>query len=354
MNININCPIGGTGYGIAALNIIKELNKQSKVSLFHMGNPIIDNQSDYDIIAECINRQADFDYNAPFLKIWHQFDLAGKIGNSKYFAYPFFESTKFSNRELHHLKFPNHIIVSSSWAKDIVLQNKIDKPISVVPLGVDRSIFNQENFGSNNINDRYIFITVGKWEKRKSHDVILELFEKAFDTNDSVELWMVTHNPFLDEEKEQYWMDMVSDNKMKSKIKIFPRLSSQSELARVISYSHCGLYISRAEGWNLDLIETMSMGKPVIVTNYSAHTEFCNSDNSYLVDIDSMESAKDDLWFNGTGEWAKIGQEQKDQIIAYMRDCYKNRILTNDNGIKTAEEFSWKNSADKLLGCMRE
>ena len=352
MNININCPIGSTGYGIASFNILKEIVKTNKVTLFNIGNPNVETKEDYEMIVDCINGQDSFDYNAPYLKIWHQFDLSSRVGNGKYFAYPFFETTKFTKREVHHLNFPDHIIVSSSWAKKIVEENNIQKPISIVPLGVDRTIFDPNNFDENTITDKYIFITIGKWEKRKAHDTILELFEKAFDSNDNVELWMITNNPFLDKEQEQFWTNLVLSNKLRSKIKVFPRLPTHKELARVISYSHCGIYISKAEGWNLDLLETMSMGKPVIVTNYSAHTEFCDEKNSYLVNIDHLEDAVDDMWFHGNGEWAKIGNSQKDQIIYHMQYCYKNKITNNNQGIETAKKFNWKNSADKLIGCM--
>lgn len=352
MKININSPIGGTGYGVAGLNIVKELDKNHDVTLFPIGNPVLDSQNDYDLIYNCISRQENFDYNAPYIKIWHQFDLSSKHGNGKYFAYPFFEITKLNNREIHHLNFPDEIIVSSSWAKQILESNNINRKINVVPLGVDRSVFNPDNFTSDSVRDKYIFITIGKWEKRKSHDIIIELFEKAFNANDSVELWMLTHNPFLNQEQESYWTNLVLNSSMRHKIKIFPRLQSHAEVAKVISYAHCGIYISRAEGWNLDLLETLSMGKPVIVTNYSAHTEFCNKNNSFLVDIDHLEPASDDMWFNGFGEWAKIDQQQKDQIIEYMRYVFQNKITTNHPGIETAKNFTWKNSADKLLRCI--
>ena len=51
----------------------------------------------------------------------------------------------------------------------------------------------------------------------------------------------------------------------------------------------CGVFPARAEGWNLELLEMMSCNKPVIATNYSAHTEFCDDKNCMLIDIEDME-----------------------------------------------------------------
>lgn len=354
MKINVHCPIGSTGYGVASLNLIKELDKREhEVSLFNIGNPSVDNENDLNIIQKCLNRQKTFDYNSPTLKIWHQFDLATKPGNGKYYAYPFFELNLFNDSEKHHLNFPDHLIVSSNWAKEVIQSNNINKPTHIVNLGVDRTIFDSNNFSENTINDKYIFITIGKWEKRKSHDIIIELFNKAFELNDNVELWMVTNNPFLSKQDEQIWLDRVIDSKLRSKIKVFPRLESHLELARVINYSHCGIYISKAEGWNLELLETMSMGKPVIATNFSAHTEFCDKNNSYLVDISKLEDANDGIWFHGFGQWAHIGESEKDQIIEYMRNVYKNHTVSNPNGVETAKKFSWENSVDQLIRCIQ-
>jgi len=139
-----------------------------------------------------------------------------------------------------------------------------------------------------------------------------------------------------------------------TRVKLFNGVDSQQDIANLISRSSCGLYPSRAEGWNLELLESMAMNKPVIATNYSAHTEFCTKDNSFLVDISETEKAYDGKAFYGQGNWAKIGEKEKDQIIDYMRHVVKNDIRSNNNGIKTAKTFSWSNSADQLLRCISE
>ena len=90
------------------------------------------------------------------------------------------------------------------------------------------------------------------------------------------------------------------------------------------------------------------MGTPVITTDYSAHTEFCNNNNSYLVNIDSNEDAYDGKWFFGQGEWANLGNSQIDQCIEHMRDVYKNKPY-NKEGEKTGKRFNWKSSAEKLV-----
>ena len=96
------------------------------------------------------------------------------------------------------------------------------------------------------------------------------------------------------------------------------------------------------------------MNKPVIATDYSGHTEFCDKNNSYLVDINETEAANDGKAFYGQGNWAKLGQDQYDQIIEHMRYVYKNRISDNAAGLETSKKFSWENSASKILRCIKE
>lgn len=347
MNLQLNCPIGYTGYGYASLNILKVLVQHNNISLFPIGQPNVDNEEDSILVKKAISNGISTPYDATCVKIWHQFDLMSRIGKGKYVAFPFFEIDTMSTLEQYNLNFPDTILVSCNWAKNILLNNKIKQTIEIVPLGVDTGVFSPKNIKKNN--DQYIFCTIGKWEKRKNHDTIIECFNKAFELNDKVELWLVTHNPFLSTEEEKYWLNLVSSSKLNNKIKVFPRLPSHSHIAEVISYSDCGIYISRGEGWNMELLETMAMNKPVITSNYSAHTEYCNVDNSFMVSIDTVESAHDNKWFFGQGNWAKFDQAQKDQTIEHMRHVYKNHVSTNPEGLKTAQTYSWENTAKKLL-----
>jgi len=353
--LNLSCPINGTGYGIASYNILKELSNQNEYQLTYLaiGQPSVSTQEHYDELMIILSKTStieDIDISSPYLKIWHQFDLGDHFGKGKYYAYPFFELDTFNEREKKHLSVPDVIFVTSNWAKEVMVNNGIKAPIEVVPLGVDTKIFNYQKPRTIK-NDKYIFLTIGKWEVRKSHDIIPKLFKKAFPKEKDVELWILaaenTNNYSKQEEIEQ-WKSLYSFPNMK----VIPGVKTHADVADLIANSDCGLYISRAEGWNLELLESMAMNKPVIATNYSSHTEFCNKDNSYLVDITETEKANDGKLFYGQGNWAKIGPKEEDQIIEYMRYVYNNQINTNQSGLKTAEEYSWKSSVDKISRCI--
>ena len=360
--ILINTPVGYTGYGVVGWNLIKHLSLEEDVDItaFPISLkkfdplPPLDNDVDNTLLAKLAHKS--FDSKATCVKIWHQFDLAERIGTGKYIAFPFFEVNKFNERETIHLNAPDELIVASQWAKDIILANNINKQITVVPLGVNSEVFSPKLSDKypKTPDDPYIFLAIGKWEIRKGHDVLHEIFNKAFTPEDNVELWIAASSDktcFSDKELFE-WHNYYQTGPMKDKIKIIPRLPTQSDIADKIARADCGVFLSRAEGWNLELLEMMSMNKPVITTDYSAHTEFCTKDNAQLIDIDELEPAYDGKWFFGYGEWAKIGHKQKEQTIETMREMARSKIRTNPLGLATGKRYSWKNSVEHLLKCI--
>lgn len=351
--MNIISPINQLGYGITGLNIVKNLAKLTDVSLWTIGQPQVTNQNDADIISKCLQNAIFFDVNKPCVRIWHQHDMSQFVGKSKHIGFPIFELDEFNDREKHQLNSIDQLFVCSNWAKQVALDNlKLkDNQVHVIPLGVDLDIFQESNTSKD---EKTIFFNCGKWEIRKGHDIIPEIFSKAFTEKDNVELWMMNFNPFIKPEDVKSWKNLYLNSKLGSKIKFIDRVDTHNEVYNIMSKTDCGLFPARAEGWNLELLEMLACGKNVITTNYSAHTEFCNKDNALLIEIDSKEMAYDGQWFHGKcGKWATIGLNQIEQAVHYCRMIHNEKqsgnLLINKNGIETASQFSWSKSAQSIL-----
>lgn len=353
MSINIIAPINQLGYGITGLNITKELANITETSLFVMGQPQITNEYDFNIINKCLQSARMPDFNAPCIRIWHQHDMSQFVGRGLKVGFPIFELDEFNDIEKHHLNSVDKLFVCSSWAKEVCERNlNIDKDnIHVIPLGVDTNVFKPcEPSG----NTTTIFFNCGKWEIRKGHDLLPEIFSRAFTDDDDVELWMMCDNPFLNENETKEWINRYTNTKLGYKIRFINRLNTQEEVYNIMKNVDCGVFPSRAEGWNLELLELMSCGKHVITTNYAAHTEFCNSDNSMLVNTTETEKAYDGKWFNGQcGNWAKINDNNMQEFVHYMQNVHtlkKNGgLYVNTHGIETANKFTWKNSTENII-----
>lgn len=357
MNINLMAPINQLGYGVAGLNILKALQKYCPVSLFPIGQPQVTNQEDADAVKQGIDKARFFDSKAPCVKVWHQHDMAQFIGKGEHIGFPIFELDTFSDLEKHHLSSVDRLFVCSEWAKKVVY-NQIEKleidealgwasySVDVIPLGVDMNIFKPAEALKN---DKFIFFNCGKWEIRKGHDILIEAFKQVAKEYDNVELWMMCSNPFNSPEENNRWHQLYNH----PKVKLIPRAETQSQVYNIMSQVNCGVFPSRGEGWNLELLEMMACGKNVITTDYSAHTEFCNNDNSSLIEIQNTEPAFDGKWFFNQGNWAKIGDKEVDNLtnlmkLAVAQDCCEVNIA----GIETAKKFSWDNTAMKILNCL--
>jgi glycosyltransferase involved in cell wall biosynthesis len=328
-------------------SISSEMTKQNIThGLFPYGTTIEGNTEDETQTLKSIAHETrtSYDKDAPCLNIWHQHDLAKRIGSGHYMAYPFFELDRFTAVEKHNMMAPDTIISASKWAKWVVSKETGRDSVVINP-GVDRTVFKEVG---RHAPQPFTFFNIGKWEVRKGHDIIPRLFDKAFEKKDDVRLVMAPHNMFLTAGQTDTWVDMYRNMKLRDKVRILPRQESQYGVCNIINDGDCGLFPSRAEGWNMEALESLSCGKPIIITNYSAHRDYCTDKNSMLVEIEDTEPARDGKWFFGQGEWADIDHDEEEQIIEHMRAAYKEGPVRNVEGIKTAQNLSWAATVEKI------
>ena len=198
-----------------------------------------------------------------------------------------------------------------------------------------------------------VFVNIGKWERRKGHDFLAESFSNAFTPRDNVILKLLSQNYTFKQKINDEWAQRFLLSPMGSRVQLVPRLRTQGAVAEMIAGCDCGVFPSRAEGWNLGLLECMSVGLNVIATDYSAHTEFVSEANCRVVHVDETEAAHDGFWFHGQGNWGKLGASQMEQMVHHLREVHRLKqegaLVRNDAGIATAKAFSWRRTAESLL-----
>ncbi len=107
----------------------------------------------------------------------------------------------------------------------------------------------------------------------------------------------------------------------------------------------CDVYLSlhRAEGFGIGVAEAMQLGKPVIVTDYSATTEFCNSNNSIPIPY-RLIAIRPGEYFASMRTWADA---DIDAAAAALRRCYDDPVYRTTIGLKgkafVEEHFSTAN-----------
>ncbi len=364
MHLNISAPINFSGYGIMSKSLIKGLASiNQSMTVFPDGKCQFETAEEAALISQYIVKDT-FDNNAVSLRIGYPDNLYAHTTNKR-IGMTVFEGDKLSTKDLSSIKSNDHIVVPSKWAKS-VLEGYGVTNVSVVPLGIDTSIFNNkiEPSPSNYYRKRgntFVALCIGKLEKRKGILESVLAFNKAFSFKDDVELWLSCYNPYMPESEYARMLETITSSKVNplwSKTVILPRVETQKDLADIMCQADCGLFMSHAEGWNLPLLETMATGTPCIATNYSAHTEYINSDNCFLVDIDSLEPANDGLWFKGESNWACIGDDQIATAATYLNRMYaglysdKQKAVI-DNSIQTGSCHNLEKYASDMVNAIK-
>ena len=102
----------------------------------------------------------------------------------------------------------------------------------------------------------------------------------------------------------------------------------------------CDVYASlhRGEGFGLGIAEAMSLGKAVVVTDYSSTTEFCNKNNALLVPyeiVDVKDWQVDVDAYKSVEQWA---EPDIDAAAAALRKLYDDKELREKIGLQ-AQKF---------------
>lgn len=350
MNLIVNAAItNATSYGIASINLILALERAG----INTQTIPIGHRSDFyqeQDLTPSLKRGEEFDLYAPHLRIYHQFDLASHNGYGPTFGFPIFETNAFTQQEIHQLNSVHSLFVCSKWAKDVIKENGIVQNTDIVNLGVDTEVFKP----SEPVDGPFTFFFPGKFEYRKGFDILTEVFEKTLTVNDDFRLVLLPTNIFIGNGNNE-WAESIMKSKLRDKITILSRLEHHSQVSELYRQSDCVVSFSRAEGWNLPLLEALSCGRHVIATNYSAHTEFLTNDNAMLVEMPDREIAIDGVFFDGKkGVWAKHTEQTINDLADCVRTAYKRGKEINKNGIETAKKFSWDNSAKQIISALAE
>lgn len=110
---------------------------------------------------------------------------------------------------------------------------------------------------------------------------------------------------------------------------------------------HCNCYISlhSAEGFGLGMAEAMSLGKPVIATNFSANTDYLNTANGFPVDYTSHQiTLADHIYDPNMAEVYEPGQVWAKPDIAHaatlMREVYFNPAEAQRRGHQAQQDIT--------------
>lgn len=366
--LNLIAPINSTSYGVVSLNLLGEFaaiareKGEGAPALFTIGGTPEAPHKFNDTLLSCLNAAKHYDYTLPCLKIWHQWDLAQRVGHGAYGIYPFYELDNLKPEVIHSMDSADVVFLPSQWAAQVYVDSGGKREVEYAHPGVDTGIFHMGvkpvKLSHPKLNkETTVFLNCGKWEIRKGHDVLREAFSAAFAPEDNVFLLMNCCNSCLPLHNSDEWCDYYEASPMGRAGRVYcfrQRLTTQDEVAKLMQLADCGVFPARAEGWNLEAAEMLAMSKQVILTNCTAHTEYAAQSGCLLVEPEGFEKADDGVFFHGEANWARLGENSMEQLVMSLRSIHRQKqdgvSLRNDRGREAfTERYTWRNAAGTFM-----
>ncbi|WP_018759811.1 glycosyltransferase family 4 protein [Paenibacillus terrigena] len=280
--------------------------------------------------------------------------------HSYYIGMTMFESSRILYTWAKRCNMMNELWVPSefnrvSFIKSGVLPHKI----RVMPYGVDTSMFAPGKAPLTIPRQRnYTFLSVCSFDERKCVDTLISAFLAEFAASEDICLVIKTRASTEDEitVQQDYINQIASKNGIKdiSHVILLSSIRSwtEEELAALYNSANCYVLPTRGEGWNLTVMEAMATGLPVITTNWSAHLDYLNDTNGYLINVQGFVHLNP---INPRLLWAIPSKNHLKHLLRYVYTHPSEAAMKAQAGRQTVtQRYTWKQSAANMLHRLRE
>ena len=247
-------------------------------------------------------------------------------------GYWFWELPDFPDAWLPAFSLVDEVWTASRFVQDS-LSMKSPVPVWRVPMAIRLGPADKFSRASFSLPQRqFLFLSMSDTHstlERKNPLGVVHAFKQAFSGNNRrVGLVLKISNadsPFVDSEAMAQIREEIKDYR---NIYLLDREMTRAEIDSLLAVCDCFVSLHRSEGFGLGPAEAMSLGKPVILTNWSGNTDYMTLDNSIGIDYQLIPVGKvyghyqpDQIWADPDLEQAAYWMKhvaQDDQLAARM------------------------------------
>lgn len=154
---------------------------------------------------------------------------------------------------------------------------------------------------------------------RKNPEGAIRAFAKALSDKKNAMMILKTVASSEFPERVQELCGLVDGLGIADKVKFFDDYLTQRDVLNLTNACDVYLSLHRAEGFGLGIAEAMSLGKPVIVTDYSSTTEFCNASNAIPVGYKIVKmGVTDNKLYSAAEKWAEPDVDEAAQSLSRL------------------------------------
>ncbi len=384
-----------SGYGARSRDLVKALLKLDKyeIKIFPTAwggtpnNALNPNNPDHQEIAKRLMEQPQLDRQPDlFIQVTvpNEFQRVGKynIGITAGI-----ETTAVSAEWIDGVNRMDLLITSSNFAKEVFLACKYDqfdsntkqkvgelaiqKPIEVLFEGVDLDVYKKVESVSlpelDSIPEKFCFLFVGHWLQgdigadRKNVGMLVKTFLESFKGK-------AKHNqPGLILKTSGATFSPVDKEELLKKLKVIYESTTGQTLPNVYLlhgdltdeevnklYNHpkvkAHITFTRGEGYGRPLAEASLSQKPIIATNYSAHTEFLKESVLLPGTLENVHpSAVWDKVILAESQWFTVDYGYASGVMKHIVDNYKDyEVKAKKQATLIRKEWSFDNMVERL------
>jgi glycosyltransferase involved in cell wall biosynthesis len=368
----ISCPISTrSGYGSRSRDFVRALIKSKPDWDIHIlsqrwGMTPMDALKvgdDDDLLSRIITQKLDKKPN-----IWIQITVPNEfqaVGDYNIGVTAGVETTVMPPECLEGINRMDLTLVSSNFTKEVIQnsifdkkdqqtghslgQLKLEKPVEVLFEGINLDIYDEKapseeriDTALKNVKETFAFLFVGHWLKgdfqqdRKNVSGLIWTFLQTFkNKTNSPALILKTSSggtSLVDRVRIKKMIEQIKEA-VKSEVGVskLPNIyllhSDLTDFEMNTLYNHpkikCHISFTRGEGFGRPLLEATISGKPMIVSGWSGHMDFINTEYVTVVDgkLENVHKSAADKFLLEEGQWFTIDYSK---AASYMKDIAEN------------------------------
>jgi glycosyltransferase involved in cell wall biosynthesis len=238
---------------------------------------------------------------------------------------------------------PAFSLVDEVWVASRFVQDSVSlkSPVPVFRVPVPVRLAPNDKFSRSTFalpERQFLFLSMSDTHSqlaRKNPLGVVRAFKRAFPGQSSgVGLILKINNfssVYADQEALELIKEEISDCR---NIYLLDRDMTRAEVDALLALSDCFISLHRSEGFGLGSAEAMSLGKPVVLTNWSGNTDYMTLNNSIAIDYTLIPVGKRYGPYEPDQLWADPDLEQ---AAFWMKRLAEDPSLANRIGLLAQE-----------------
>jgi glycosyltransferase involved in cell wall biosynthesis len=388
----ISCPIDTySGYGARSRDLVKaiiETNKYDvKILPQRWGNTswgFIEDHLEWNFLKEFILTTPQLPTQP---EIWAQITIPNEfqpVGKYNIGITAGMETTAVKGEWIEGCNRMNLVITSSEFAKktfelmDYEIKNqqgqtqgrlKLTTPIEVLFEGANTNIYKVLDTPCSlniQIKEDFAYLFVGHWmqgdfgEDRKNVGLLIKAFYETFKNKSKKPALILKASggvsSYMDRDELLKKIEIIKKTVVANSLPNIYLLHGEftdEEMNELYNHSKVKAMVSltKGEGFGRPLLEFSLVKKPIMTTNWSAHTEFLSSEFTTLMngELKNLHPSVLNDWFVKEAQWFNVNPGE---VNHYFKDIFENYKKYQNNAnrqtYKSKTEFSWDKMKEKL------